>query len=273
MQFALVDGIRSSPRRGTRGACEACGSPTISKCGGKIVHHWAHASRQSCDPWWENETPWHREWKERFPPECRERCLTAANGEIHRADVITASGIVIEIQNSPMPDAERRSREAFYGNMIWILNGAKFRARFHILHALPDPSSALAQDLVWFKARANERGTSAGLFWRRSENPCGERGPLDMVRVRGMHEIHDEVVEQYRGYHQFDWIKPRSDWLEAACPVFIDFGENGVWRLGKYGETDLPCVEAVSKSELVRAAMIETRASAVANSSKSLIAP
>lgn len=63
MQFALVDEKRVEAFPNGRGACPSCGSSMIAKCGSRNVNHWAHNGRRNCDPWWENETPWHREWK------------------------------------------------------------------------------------------------------------------------------------------------------------------------------------------------------------------
>lgn len=60
-------------------------------------------------------------WKSLFPRECREICHTAPDGEIHRSGVRTPTGIYIEVQHSAMSDGERLSREAFYGNLIWVL--------------------------------------------------------------------------------------------------------------------------------------------------------
>jgi hypothetical protein len=59
----------------------------------------------------------------RFPEECREISHIAPDGEIHRADIKTPSGIVIEVQHSAMTDAERLSREAFYENLVWVVDG------------------------------------------------------------------------------------------------------------------------------------------------------
>lgn len=52
----------------------------------RIYHHWTHNSVRNCDPCWENETPWHREWKNLFPENWREISHTDSKGEIHRAD-------------------------------------------------------------------------------------------------------------------------------------------------------------------------------------------
>ncbi len=121
----------------------------IAKCGSRIMHHWAHTADRNCDPWWENETPWHRWWKNLFPENCREIVHLAADGEIHRADIKTPTGIVIEVQHSHMSDSERISRESFYGNLVWIVDGSTFRQNFNVCHMLPDPTSELARDLVW----------------------------------------------------------------------------------------------------------------------------
>jgi competence protein CoiA len=92
MQYALVSDVRLEAFPGGRGICELCRAATVSKCGPRVMHHWAHAARKGCDPWWENETEWHRAWKNRFPEECRERCYTAPDGEGHRADIVTPTG-------------------------------------------------------------------------------------------------------------------------------------------------------------------------------------
>ena len=123
MQYAIVGSERREAFPRGRGVCTTCGTPMISKCGPRIMHHWAHFGRRNCDPWWENETPWHREWKNRFPEQCREITHIAPDGEIHRADIKTPSGIVVEVQHSAMTDAERLSREAFYGNLVWVIDG------------------------------------------------------------------------------------------------------------------------------------------------------
>ena len=63
-----------------------------------------------------------------------------AKGEIHRADIKTPTGIVIEVQHSTMTDSERESRETFYQNLIWILDGKSFSKNFYLGCMLPDPN-------------------------------------------------------------------------------------------------------------------------------------
>jgi competence protein CoiA len=125
MRFALVDEVRREPEPGLTGGCPVCGSQVIAKCGEIKVWHWAHRSRRRCDPWWENETEWHRSWKSHFPDEWQERIQHAADGERHVADVKTAHGWVLEFQRSAIKPEERRARESFYGRMVWVVDGRR----------------------------------------------------------------------------------------------------------------------------------------------------
>lgn len=134
MQYALVNNLRCEARAGVAGVCPTCGSAMVAKCGPRVMHHWAHATRRDCDPWWENETQWHRDWKNLFPEDCREIHHVAPDGEVHQADIRTRTGIYIEVQHSSMTDAERASREAFYKNLVWIVDGRGFRNQFDLHH-------------------------------------------------------------------------------------------------------------------------------------------
>lgn len=270
MQYALVDGARREAFPGGRGVCPVCGAAAIAKCGPRILHHWAHASRRNCDPWWENETEWHRAWKNLFPANCREVCHIAPDGEIHRADIKTPTGIVIEVQHSAMTDAERQSREAFYGNLVWVIDGRGFRNNFDIYHLLPDPASEIAQDIVWEKATRPMQGAARGLFFRLSEGRADypeldiSKATLRFGYIHSIHEIRTEVEQAYRGHHQYDWVRPRRTWLDAACPVYIDFGEDFLVKLEIYDESNLPCIRYVAKQKFLHDVMVETDARAIA---------
>lgn len=137
MKFALVDGVRRLPEPRLSGECPIYGHPMIAKCGTRRAHHWAHQGSPSCDPWWENETDWHRAWKEHFPDEWQEVIHVAEQGEKHIADVKTARGWVLEFQHSPITPEERLSREAFYKQLIWVVDGTRRkRDRAQFLQAL-----------------------------------------------------------------------------------------------------------------------------------------
>lgn len=53
--------------------------------------------------------------------------MRAENGELHIADICTPNGLVLEFQHSAIKSEERRAREEFYGNMIWIVDGTRLK--------------------------------------------------------------------------------------------------------------------------------------------------
>jgi hypothetical protein len=126
MQYALVNGVRSQAQKGLEGVCELCNSKVISKCGSINAHHWSHYNRKECDKWWEAETIWHRDWKDRFPEKYREVIFkNDSTKEIHRADIYTSTGLTLEFQHSLISNDERISRESFYNNLIWVVDGSR----------------------------------------------------------------------------------------------------------------------------------------------------
>jgi len=127
LQFAIVDGVRKLPAKGNVGQCPNCGEAVIAKCGNQRIHHWAHKSTRACDAWWENETQWHIDWKNRFPSDWHEISQTDQSGERHIADIKRPDGFVVEFQHSHISDEERRKREEFYGTMVWIVDGTRLK--------------------------------------------------------------------------------------------------------------------------------------------------
>jgi hypothetical protein len=125
LKFALVNGERREAQPNLSGECPGCGNPVFAKCGEKRVWHWAHQGDLPCDPWRENETEWHRAWKDQFPADWQEIVQHAADGERHIADVKTHGGWVIEFQHSYIKPEECRAREAFYQTLIWVVDGTR----------------------------------------------------------------------------------------------------------------------------------------------------
>lgn len=121
MLFAFDrDGQKIPATSRAEGWCSMCNEKLIPKCGRIVTHHWAHRG-EDCDLWREPETEWHRYWKRLVPPEYSEVTIER-NGARHRADIVTKSGIVIELQHSPLAVGEIAEREAFYGKMIWLFD-------------------------------------------------------------------------------------------------------------------------------------------------------
>lgn len=128
MKFAIVDGDKVEASKGAKGFCQGCGAEMIAKCGEFKINHWAHQKIGQCDSWWEKETQWHREWKGNFPIEWQEIIqFDNDTNEKHIADVRTEKGMVIELQHSHINPVERKQREDFYKNMIWIVDGTRLQ--------------------------------------------------------------------------------------------------------------------------------------------------
>jgi len=126
MKYAYVGDTRMEAEPKLRGVCPSCESEVISKCGKHVIWHWAHRSKLSCDPWWENETAWHREWKNRFPAEWQEVMhQDPISRERHIADVKTSHGVVVEFQRSTIDPEEVTAREQFYKRIVWVIDGTR----------------------------------------------------------------------------------------------------------------------------------------------------
>lgn len=248
MKYSLVNNIKTEAFKGGRGVCEYCGKETIAKCGTKNIDHWSHKSLVHCDNWWENETKWHRDWKDEFPKEWQEIIHIDINSnEKHIADVKTSKGLVIEFQNSPITPNELISREMFYKNIIWIVNGEHFKKNFHILDKLPNPNSKFAEDLAFMPRKKDHLGKA---FYRYSENDPN----ATMVLIHSNSEIQQEIDDNYLGHHIYDWTRPRTVWFESNKRIFIDFGEENLWELVTYDKRGLKCVRQHNKEHFINKA-------------------
>lgn len=125
------NGNRIQAFKGGLGKCQICGNDVRAYCGEINIHHWRHIDLSKCDFWKENETEWHREWKEHFPVEWQEVVINKY-GQTHRADIRTNTGLVVEFQNSSISSGEIKQRERFYGNMIWLINAKEFKDNFQL---------------------------------------------------------------------------------------------------------------------------------------------
>lgn len=128
MRFALIDNKKVEAKFGLEGICPGCSQPVIAKCGKQRVHHWAHSRSVMCDTWWEPETEWHRVWKNNYPTDWQEVIIPdEKTGEKHIADVRTAHSLVIEFQHSHIDPKEQATRERFYQNMVWVVDGTRLK--------------------------------------------------------------------------------------------------------------------------------------------------
>jgi len=167
-----------------------------------------------------------------------------------------------------MSDQERISREEFYPNLVWVLDGSVFSKNFDIYHMLPAPDSSIAQDIVWATAKRHMSGANGGIFFRlseaREEDPSATKATVRGGWLHSLYDIKDEVELSYCGHHQYDWVRPRKTWLEAKCPVYIDFGKDYLAKLCNYDESGLSCIQLIAKRKFLHDSMHETCAEAIA---------
>lgn len=237
-KFALVDGIRAEATKGAKGICPNCGSELIAKCGEVKLHHWAHKRIRNCDPWWENETEWHRLWKNNFEVKWQEACLTdGLTGEKHFADVRTDHGLVIEFQHSHIDPQERRARENYYKNMVWVVDGTR-----------------LTRDYPRFlKGREEFRNANnQGFFFVEFLEECVPSAWLEsavpvIFDFRGTESIHDPNDIRNHLHCLFPKQAGRCAMLvQIRRETFIESAINGKWLLwvrnlmDKLGQGDQP---------------------------------
>lgn len=128
MRFAIVDNERIEAKFGLQVICSVCQEKLFAKCGKIRVHHWSHRTEKKCDDRWENQTQWHRDWKNNYPINWQEKHhIDEETEEAHTADVLTEHNLVIEFQHSHIESTERESRENFYTNMVWVVNGLRLK--------------------------------------------------------------------------------------------------------------------------------------------------
>tara|TARA_R110000868_G_scaffold144361_1_gene363347 strand:- start:7996 stop:8874 length:879 start_codon:yes stop_codon:yes gene_type:complete len=128
MHFAIINDNRVMAQPKLQGLCSCCSKPVIAKCGTRKIWHWAHKRKTDCDNWWEPETEWHRNWKNNYPADWQETSLLdEKTNEKHIADVRTTHNLVIEFQHSHIDPQERISREQFYKNMVWLVDGTRLK--------------------------------------------------------------------------------------------------------------------------------------------------
>lgn len=220
MQYALLNGAKTEAFKGGKGICIGCGKNVIAKCGAIKIHHWAHGVAAKCDSWWENETIWHREWKEQFPTDARE--VNFFDGELqefHRADIYTVSGVTIEFQNSPISIKELQARERFYPQLIWVVNGLKFKG-FKILKALPQPNHPALENYEFLN--------SEHISVIRKSDALRHNLNADILSFYHQDLKNIPITSEFYAY---SWRNPHQAWLNVVCPVFIDFGGHFLYRL------------------------------------------
>jgi competence protein CoiA len=126
MKYAIVNECESGSLQRRQGNfVQVVGLKFIAKMWRyKYMNHWSHKGVRNCDPWWENETEWHRSWKSHFPVEWQEIVHFDEKGEKHIADVKVSGDWVVEFQHSFINPEEIQTRNEFLSTGVvgsgWI---------------------------------------------------------------------------------------------------------------------------------------------------------
>ncbi|MGO4673008.1 competence protein CoiA [Bosea sp. 2YAB26] len=163
MKYASVKGERREAQPKLYGICPNCDREVVAKCGQQRIWHWSHLGKLECDRWWEPETKWHRTWKAVFPQEWQEVMHTAADSERHIADVMNNRGWVLELQHSPITPEERLSRERFYGSMVWVVDGMRYKRDLAAFRQVVENGSIISDSPLRISSPLTAR---AGIFRR-----------------------------------------------------------------------------------------------------------
>lgn len=207
MKCALVNGQRQEAQPNLSGMCPGCGRLAVAKCGEVRVWHWAHNGHRLCDPWWENETVWHRAWKNQFPADWQEIVHLAEDGERHIADVKTGAGWVLEFQHSHITPEEHRSREAFYPKLIWVVDGTRRkRDRAQLISAWKEGAPVVGKSVL---RKAFSDDCRALREWASSNAPIffdlGEKETLWYLLARissGSTYVHPVLRAEFIEWHR-----------------------------------------------------------------------
>lgn len=262
MKFGLdlITGKKIEPKSGQKAICSCCKLPLIPKCGKIKVHHWAHKNDFNCDSWWEPETEWHRQWKNKFPNDWQEVVKFDKEANKHIADVFNPKiDLVIEFQNSSIAIDEIRARETFYKKMIWVVNADKYDIA---IMGLDDYShynvTKLAKEVTnKLKTKASNIRHEIKDILKNFGNPGKEEATekldkmkeLDKLLMTSLMEIESvkhstklslfskyiENIEYYvkenksrqlnTKYIQYSWRHRSKVWSGASQPVFLDLGD------------------------------------------------
>jgi len=222
MRFALIDGVKVEATKGAKGFCQSCGAEMIAKCGEFKINHWAHKIKHQCDTWWETETEWHRKWKGNFPLEWQEVIrLDDHTNEKHIADVQTKKGLVIEFQHSYLNPQERRKREDFYKNMVWIIDGTRLKRDF------PRFSKEWKSDGISEVHRTDKSGIPEFCFpeaWLKSSVPV-------IFDFLGDGTLDDPEGMRNNLYCLFPQVAQHAVVAEISRKAFLMATTNGEWAI------------------------------------------
>lgn len=238
MKFAILDGKRIEAQPNLIAKCLNCGEGVRSYCGEQIVHHWKHIKLSNCDDWYERETEWHREWKNKFDNSYQEIIrFDSETNEKHIADIYNdKKNVVIEFQHSPINTKEIKSRELFYDRMIWVIDLIPFNKNLQIIKNKSQTEVTL---LEMKQNLPKDFEVSADFKLTKTQQKIGEFFSEIMAGNIITVENHysSELLDKYKSlcdkkdYFLMTWKRLHKRWSFSDKPKFIDIGDNNIYQL------------------------------------------
>ena len=236
MLIAEVEGKRCKATKGAKGICPYCKSEVIAKCGEQKIAHWAHKASKECDSWHDKETEWHLMWKNYFPESWQEIIkYDQITGEKHIADVCTEKGFTLEFQHSPIKPEERQSRENFYKNMNWVVDGTRLKNDFKRFENILDNVSVASILTPILLANQNKIKVGDIIVVHRAEDILPKNWLNSSVPVvfdfKGLNQI-DNLTDIRHSIFCLLPLKNGSERYAIQVPIqiFVDNAKTGAWE-------------------------------------------
>lgn len=273
MLYALVGSVKQKAEPSIKGKCPFCKEVVIPRCGEIRINHWSHLKSSNCLFDSVHETEWHLNWKSKFPSE---NCEVKIHSEskYHIADVLTPNSIVIEFQNSPISVETIKIREAFYENMIWVVNGLNFKKNISFSR-VPEKGKIYPRNLKYdkdyrnkpcfvldLKSKSLDKNsilsiTRSGMIYDRLDHKIYIYTPhksLSWSSANFLHKINERlnIFDLTDNQYYFKWSYKVESWKVAKLPVFLDFSDGYLYWIKNWIDTDYGIVQKVSISKFLQ---------------------
>lgn len=209
MIWAIKDNqkIKATPKE--KAECPICNSKVIAKCGRIKIWHWAHKNNKDCDNWYEPESEWHLNWKDKFPKECQEFTMGR-----HRADIRTKNRWIIELQNSPISSEEIKDREEYYNRMVWLLNGGTRCKGLRLREK---------KNLITFRWKSPPKS-----WWNSNKEIY-----IDLKQIVNKLKLLLNLYEKHSKIHatpiyeqiDYEYYSPEAELIEVSYPKIMDYAD------------------------------------------------
>ena len=237
MKYALLNGKKITAQPNLMATCLCCGAEVKSYCGEINQYHWRHLNLTQCDLWYENETKWHRDWKNYFDSSYQEVVKhDSKTGEKHIADIYNPKKeVVIELQHSPIKPNEIRAREQFYNRMIWVIDligvdknlsfiNDKFNLEYQLTKMRQNPTEKIEVPDSFAISEIEKEMNALSSILRLPDKD------ENMDYLRALEDEYKKLCKLPNHYLML-WKYRHKYWEASSKHKFIDIGTNTLYEL------------------------------------------